>query len=459
MYSVKNKTWQYLLMFSLIIIIFLWLFQGLFFNEYYKYAKRLAVSTVQNNLIKHQNDKDFNKRIDNLAFDNGVCIEIIDKKLNTIYKSKYVGKGCFLANDDKNSNFKLDFISSKETSNSKVVTNPEFNNSTILTAKKMNNNKYIFVNSSLEPIDSTAKIIRDQLIIITIILIILSFIVSYIVARHLTKPLVEINNESKKLAKGDFNNKISVKTDISEINELTNTLNYTRLELAKTDELRRDLLSNVSHDMKTPLTMIKAYTEMMNDLHKDNYNKRIEDGNIIIEEVDRLTLLVNDILDLSKMQSNISELKIEEFDLIEIINKIIKNYSILVQNNNYKFIFNHDDKKLLIKADKKKIEQVLYNLITNAINYVGDDKKIIIEVINNEDILINVTDHGKGISKDDIPYIWDKYYKSKKKYKRNKIGSGLGLSIVKSILEEHNYEYGVKSELNKGSTFWFKIKK
>ena len=297
------------------------------------------------------------------------------------------------------------------------------------------------------------------MIIITITLIILSFIVSYIVARNLTRPLVEINNESKNLAKGDFEKEINVKTDISEINELTNTLNYTRLELAKTDELRRDLLSNVSHDMKTPLTMIKAYTEMMNDLHKDNYNKRIEDGNIIIEEVDRLTLLVNDILDLSKMQSNISELNIEEFDLIELINNIIKKYSILVQNDNYNFIFNHEDNKLIVKADKKKLEQVLYNLITNAINYVGSDKEIIIEVINEDDILINVTDHGKGISKEDIPYIWDKYYKSKKKYKRNKIGSGLGLSIVKSILIEHNWEYGVKSVINKGSTFWFKIKK
>lgn len=219
-------------------------------------------------------------------------------------------------------------------------------------------------------------------------------------------------------------------------------------------------MANVSHDLKTPLTMIKAYAEMARDLNCDNKEKREKNLNIIIEETDRLTILVNDILMLSKMQSEIESLKIEEFDLIELINNIIKRYDIFKESEGYTFKFNHQDKKIIISADKKKIEQVIYNLINNAINYTGEDNLVTINIANNnKDILVEITDTGKGIKEEEIKYIWDKYYKNKKKHKRNLIGTGLGLSIVKKILEEHNYEYGVKSTVNNGSTFYFKIPK
>ena len=117
------------------------------------------------------------------------------------------------------------------------------------------------------------------------------------------------------------------------------------------------------------------------------------------------------------------------------------------------------DKSIFIEADKKKIEQVIYNLINNAINYTGSDNLVEIKITNKENILVEIIDTGKGIKKEDINHIWDKYYKNNKKHKRNLIGTGLGLSIVKNILEEHNYQYGVLSEKDKGSTFYFIINK
>lgn len=113
----------------------------------------------------------------------------------------------------------------------------------------------------------------------------------------------------------------------------------------------------------------------------------------------------------------------------------------------------------MINADKKMIEQVIYNLINNAINYTGDDKVVTIKISLADNILVEIIDTGKGINKSELPYIWDKYYKNKKKHKRNLIGTGLGLSIVKNILKLHEYEYGVKSRKNKGSTFYFIIPK
>ena len=159
------------------------------------------------------------------------------------------------------------------------------------------------------------------------------------------------------------------------------------------------------------------------------------------------------------METIEDELNIEEFDLISLINHVLTRYKVLEETENYSFIFKHNKDKIMIKADKRKLEQAIYNLINNAINYTGDDNLVTVKVTSNKDnILVEIIDTGKGINEEDIPYIWDKYYKNKKKHKRNLIGTGLGLNIVKNILEQHKFKYGVKSS-NKGTTFYFEIKK
>ena len=196
---------------------------------------------------------------------------------------------------------------------------------------------------------------------------------------------------------------------------------------------------------------------MIRDITYKDKKKREENLNVIIEEVDRLNLLVGDILDLSVMQSKLYEKNIEDFDIVNLTKVIINRYKIFTFTEEYKFIFNTNKDEIIISADKKKIEQVLYNLINNAINYTGDDKKVIININQTKNkVRIEITDTGKGIKKEEINLIWDKYYKSNKKHKRNMIGTGLGLSIVKNIFELHNYKYGVISS-SKGSTFYFEV--
>ena len=159
-----------------------------------------------------------------------------------------------------------------------------------------------------------------------------------------------------------------------------------------------------------------------------------------------------------KIQSNVVELKIEEFDLNELIETVAKRFSDLEETMNYKIIYNGT--KAIIKADKLKIGQVIYNLIGNATNYIGDDKKVIVNLIdNNTYYQVEVIDHGKGIDKDKLDLIWDKYYRVDKKHKRNMVGTGLGLSIVKNIFIMHDFNYGVESIKNKGTKFYFQIKK
>ena len=223
----------------------------------------------------------------------------------------------------------------------------------------------------------------------------------------------------------------------------------------KTDELRRDLLANVSHDLKTPLTMIKAYAEKVKDLSYKDKEKMDADLNVIIRETDRLNSLVNDLLEMSKLDAKKEEqLNIEEYDLIESLNDILTRYDIVIEKNGYKFEIDIPD-QAIVHADRAKMEQVIYNLINNAIEHTGDDLVVKIRIENQKDgVVLFVTDTGKGIPKEEIPLVWNRYYTKEKRHKRNVIGSGIGLSIVKKILDKHNFIYGIESRVNRYTTFY-----
>ena len=172
-----------------------------------------------------------------------------------------------------------------------------------------------------------------------------------------------------------------------------------------------------------------------------------------------MTGLVNDIVDLSQLQSRVLEMHMERFNITELVYTILKRYDILKEKENLKFVF--DEKNdYYVYADKKKLEQVIYNLLNNAINYTGEDNTVTIRLIPKEDVIrVEISDTGKGIKEEDLPHIWDRYYKNSKKHKRNAVGTGIGLSIVKNILINHHFEYGVISKKGKGTTFYFEAKR
>lgn len=456
--SLSIEIFKYLILFSLIILAFLWFFQVVFLNSYYKSVKLREIRQVANTIIKKQYEEDLPQIIDNTAYDKGVCIEITDNFMSMLESSSIVSRGC-IVDFKHNYTYKNDFIMSGRKRATYEIENHIFKNNTLIYAVKLDNDRYAFINTSIDPMNSTTSILKNQLVYVTILVFILSFLIAFFISKRISKPIIKINRDAKKMANGNFDITFTNNDNIQEINELVETLNYTKGELKKTEEYRRDLMANVSHDLKTPLTMIKAYAEMARDLNKKQEKKREENLNVIIDEVDRLTLLVNDILDLSKMQCEIDTLKYENFDLIELINNILKKYDFLITNEKYIFEFIHTSKEIVVKADKKKLEQVIYNLINNAINYSGDDNLVKINILEKSVIRVEIIDYGKGIKEKDLIRIWDKYYKNEKKHKRNLVGTGLGLSIVKNILEAHNYRYGVLSKENKGSTFYFEIPK
>ena len=373
------------------------------------------------------------------------------------YNSRSVDRKCMTRNNIGLLEFQTDFISNDEVLKKAEIINPNYNNKTLVIGKKIKDNTYIFVNTSLVPLDDGIKMLKNQFIYIAFIILLMSTIVSYFISKRLSIPIIRINNKAKFIGQKNYDVSFDEDTNILELDELSNTLNKATRELGKTDEIRRELMANVSHDLKTPLTLIRAYAEAARDLDYDTKEKRDQDLNVIVGETERLTILVNDILELSKLESNVLKMDIQEFNLKELINSLIAKFDIL-KNDGYIFNVVCDD-NIIVKSDIKKLEQVIYNLVNNAINYTGDDKIVTINVIKKrKNVRVEVTDTGQGISKENLELIWDKYYKVDKTHKRNKYGTGLGLSIVKSTLINLGYKYGVNSKIGKGTTFYFEIK-
>ncbi|OUP79276.1 hypothetical protein B5F08_05320 [Anaeromassilibacillus sp. An172] len=472
----RYRVVMYFLLFSFIMLILLWLFQTVFFKGFYRSVKISQVESCAKNIITMmQGTED----------DEGVNVDKVSAMVEYIYEQNDM----MVALYDLNTNFAMSICSSDVPENLEKISGSDViryrnmaiqNGGTYLEYqhKALNedsgslekyaaesvtysevfmdsgNGRYmITIRSIITPFNSVVDTLRNQLIIISAILVVLSVMLSIIVSNLITRPIIKTNKAAKELAKQNYDVKFE-SDGYLEIRELNDTLNFAARELTKVEKLRQDLIANISHDLRTPLTMITGYGEVIRDLPGENTPENIQ---IIIDEATRLNELVTDLLDISKLQSGAMQLVRTDFSLTKCIEEIFNRYTKLIEQNHYNIVFNYKE-DVIINADDVKIKQVIYNLINNAINYVGDDKTVIVTQIADKNFVrVEVTDHGVGIDPDKLEYIWDRYYKVDKAHKSAVIGTGLGLSIVKNILELHNARFGVKSKLGAGSTFWFEL--
>ncbi|MBQ3376159.1 MAG: HAMP domain-containing histidine kinase [Erysipelotrichaceae bacterium] len=300
------------------------------------------------------------------------------------------------------------------------------------------------------PVNATVDALRTQLTYITIAFSAFAIILAYFISRAIAKPLVNLNESAARLATGNYDIQFHG-TGFTEVEELSDTLNFTARELKKSDQLTKDLIANISHDLRTPLTMISGYGELMRDIPGEASPENIQ---VIIDEANRLTKLVNGMLDISKLQAGTADITRAAVNASELVVKVADTYSTLMENSGYRFVVDCDE-DIYVNGDGERLQQVLHNLISNAINHIGEDKTVIVSCHRKNDVVrFDVIDHGTGIKKEDLPLVWNRYYRINK---TRDTGSGLGLSIVKTILELHNAAYGVDSEVGKGSDFWFEL--
>ncbi len=312
------------------------------------------------------------------------------------------------------------------------------------------------LSARLTPVNATVQMIRQELIFVSIIMIILALVLAMVISRLISKPLSQMNESAKELAKGNYDVEFHDQSSL-EISELGSTLNYTAKQLKKTEQLQHELIANVSHDLRTPLTMIQAYAEMMRDIPGENTPENVQ---VIIDEAGHLTGMVNDLLDISKLQVGVTQLNKTHFNLTANLEAAVQRIGRMASANEFTIeLICDQDQEVFVDADEFKIYQVVYNLINNALNYSGDSRHIIVrQECTSDTVKVSVQDFGPGIAKENLPLVWERYYKVDKEHRRSSNGSGLGLAIVRKILELHHAQYGVDSTLGQGSTFWFCLK-
>ena len=366
----------------------------------------------------------------------------------------------YVAQAQANGGSYLDIQSEKvvsELPNGNLLLSNKHGSKNLIYFKIVDNTSYfktiIMVNTHISPINATTETLRTQLGYIALIVVVASLGLAYLMSRKIVKPIVNINQSARQMAEGNYDI-VFTGRGYKEITQLNDTMNHTTRKLKEVDQMRRDLIANVSHDLRTPLTMISGYGEMMRDLPGENTPENVQ---VIIDEAHRLSNLVNDLLDLSKLQENKIELHIQDFDLTQLIQTVLYRYEKFMTQDGFDIQFQPAE-SVRVNADPDRLGQVLYNFINNAINYSLDDKRIVIrQRINGNRVRVEVEDHGEGISEDKLNYIWDRYYKVDKTHKRSSAGSGIGLAIVREILELHHAQYGVRSEVGQGSVFWFEL--
>lgn len=459
--GIRFKTVIYFLIFSVLILAMIWLLQIVFLKTYYQGMKKQEIEKAGLSIVNSYEEEDFVQKLADTAFKNELSV-LVFRVNGNIAEILYIAGASGDFQQMFQLNQQLTIFINKLNEGKPVVSyisdeRKGFETLTYGQVKSIDGEDiYFYVNASLVPIESTIAVLINQLIIITGICLVLSIIISVYVSKRIAKPITEITGNAEKMGKGNFD--VTFKGGgFKEIESLAKTLNYAAVELAKTDNLRKDLIANVSHELRTPLTLVKAYAELIRDISGSNEDKRLEHIDIILSEAERLKNLVSDMLDLSKLQSNTAVFNKTEFDLSKIFREIAGVFSGIYEKENYNFILDIED-GVNIYADKVRVEQVLYNLIGNAVNYSTDNKNITLKLRNLTDgVRLDIVDNGIGIAKEDQAFVFDKFFKTEQ-VERTKSGSGLGLFIVKNILEQHGFEFGVDSELSKGSDFYIIFK-
>jgi len=330
-------------------------------------------------------------------------------------------------------------------------------NSTLTYASgiRRHGNNYLVVTYSMSIFEGAMKLLLIYFILVGAAALLLTSLISYTISQKLSGGLRNLSATAVRFSKGDFNVDFA-NAEYQELADLSDTLNSVRDEVKKSTDFQREILANVSHDFKTPLTMIKAYASMIREISGDNPEKRDKHLQVIIDEADRLTGLVNDILSTSKISAGLEEPNKKVFNLTELLYGVINKFNYLQETQGYSIMVDVEP-NLYTLADEGQIYQVVYNLVSNAVNYTGADKTIYISLKYNAEEKrekFAVRDTGKGIAEEELAHIWDRYYRSKDSHLRPVKGTGLGLNIVKVILQKHSFAFGVTSKEGEGSVFY-----
>jgi two-component system sensor histidine kinase VanS len=485
--SVRVKLFLVLCVVIILLVICLIAINSLVLENFYIYNKTNTIKEVYNKINKYYKDPDLainlETELKKIAFRNNFdiliqsdtdlilfstnkdflsSIEVAKEK----YKTYLEERKNLLYSDAKMTIRKID-----DTSNSLNY---------ILLYGKLDNGYSLYIRIPIAPIEESVRISNNTLIVIGIATVIISAFVASLISKRFTSPILQLNDITKKMAKLDFEQKYRINDSDDEINELGKNINTmsdklestikqlreTNSELekdieekSKIDEMRKQFISDVSHELKTPIALIQGYAEgLIENVNNDDESRKFY-AEVILDESNKMDVLVKQLLELMKLEYGKRKFNDEEFDVVELINEVIRKCNVMLEENQIQVVF--DEKKpIYAYADDFYVEQVVTNYFTNAIKHAKEVNgkkqiKITIQNVKNK-IRVSVFNTGDKIPEEDLTRVWGRFYKIDDSRNRENSGSGIGLSIVKAIQNNYQNEYGVQN-LSNGVEFYFDI--
>lgn len=456
-------------MMSLILVMLglIWVFQIYFLENQYsdKYIEQVReeIASTLNN--RENTIEDIKNQIMMISYRSNAVVEVYDYNGKDIFSIEQASNGNGYRHGNGGMGKKIDKLKEESFESAlggkttkTILHHPKLPIENAMISMKNDYREWIiFLTIPIGSVDSTVEVLKSQLIYIILGVLVISIVITMILSRGFTRPLKEITKASEEISKGNFNINVKVKEN-DEIGKLAESINNMAVELNKAEELKRDIIGNVSHELKSPLGLIKGYTQMIRDVSINDPIKREKHFEIVENEVDRLSKIVDDILSLSKIQSGNISINLEPVNIVEIMKKNAEKFTVMSEKLGIPINVKYKN-ELKVMCDKGRLEQIVFNLLNNAFNNTENGSITIDIEEKTESVRINISDTGKGIKEDELDYIWDKFFTAKKTGKEKIYGTGLGLSIVRSIFEACNVKYGVNSKVNAGTTFWFELEK
>ena len=486
--SIRIRLFLILSITVLTIIVALILMNNIILKSFFLYSKEQTLLDVYNQINEfYKNPEDSEKMkndLQKIAVNNNFDILIQKENYINVYTSN---REFGLSNIEINkileeSNKENEVLYNKENVNIKKVADSKNNMKYILLSARLDNGYYLYIKLPLQFIYDSVKISNTFLYLIGGATVIISGIVTMFIARRFTEPILELNDIAKRMAKLDFSKKYQENGAEDEINNLGKSINEmsrklettikqlrtsnTELERdieekSKIDEMRKTFISDVSHELKTPIALIQGYSEgLIENVNSDDENRKFY-AEVIQDEANKMDKLVKELLELMKLEYGGRKFNNTNFNIVELVNEVIRKSKVMLEENKIKVKFENEDEHY-VYADEFYMEQILTNYFTNAIKNVDEvekEKYIEIKIEEKENtVRISVFNTGKNISEENLNKIWKRFYKEDSSRNREAGGSGIGLSLVKAIMDNYKNEYGVINKYT-GVEFYFELNK
>ena len=499
--SFKLKLWLYFVLFTAIVFSVLWLLQTVFLQSFYNAMLIHNTKSAARQIIDNSSQPNINQLIDSLTHDNAFLVYITDAQGNIYYSADEYreehnrlrplpdrnieqDKGDVSFSSDKTedgltdalptegklpNDFKGDhrfggyrplpaqyssFLQNLANSESGVVeysTGSLYVYGTYINYYGEDEPLVLYISVTIDTVGPSVTILSIMLVWVTVLSILIGFVLSWFIAKRFARPVDDLTHKAKHLG-GDHYSADYRKGFCSELDELSDTLDTTNEKLHQARSFQMELMANVSHDLRTPLTMIKGYAEMIQDISWEDEVQCHSDLNVIIKEADRLTALVNEILEYSELQTAADTASdFEPVHLSSLVQRTADSFSVLYKPDHL-VLEREIQENVHVMGNAGRLERALYNLLDNAVRHTSDTKTVRV-ILHTEAhrAVIEVTDFGKGIPLGEQEHIWDRYYTSRQR--GGKGVSGLGLAIVKQIVTLHKGTCSVRSIEGQGSTF------